>query len=131
MSNAQPHDWTLTEAADAIANGDISSVELTEHCLHSAAEAQRVLNCFINLHHELAHTQAEEADAARARGASLGPLHGVPLAHKDMFYRAGVITQAVAGLEWAGWSSPGRAGPWQCAGSAGRTKLIKWDRRCG
>tara|TARA_Y100001934_G_scaffold254335_1_gene320109 strand:+ start:8042 stop:9481 length:1440 start_codon:yes stop_codon:yes gene_type:complete len=92
VSNAQPHDWTLTEAADAIANGDISSVELTEHCLKSAAEAQRVLNCFINLHHELAHTQAEEADAARARGASLGPLHGVPLAHKDMFYRAGVIT---------------------------------------
>ena len=92
MSNAQPHDWTLTEAADAIANGDISSVELTEHCLKSAAEAQRVLNCLINLHHELAHTQAEEADAARARGASLGPLHGVPLAHKDMFYRAGVIT---------------------------------------
>jgi Asp-tRNA(Asn)/Glu-tRNA(Gln) amidotransferase A subunit family amidase len=35
-----------------------------------------------------------QADLARTRGDVLGPLHGVPLAHKDLFYRAGRVSTA-------------------------------------
>ncbi len=84
--------WSLTEAADAVASGRISSRELTEACLARIAAWQPVLNCFIHVEPELALAMADAADAARARGEELGQLHGVPLAHKDMFYRAGVLS---------------------------------------
>lgn len=89
---ADPCLWTLTEAADAVASGKISSRELTEACLARIAGWQPVLNCFIHLEEELALQMADAADAVRARGDSLGPLHGVPMAHKDMFYREGVLS---------------------------------------
>ena len=48
-----------------------------------------MLNCFIRVDADLALEQARAADAARTSGSSLGILHGAPLAHKDMYYRAG------------------------------------------
>ena len=51
-----------------------------------------MLNCFISLQAEAALESAAAADAALARGDAPGPLHGVPLAHKDMFYRTGHVT---------------------------------------
>ena len=83
---------TLTEAAEAIAAGRVSSVEMTEACLARIDRLQPVLNCFISIEAEAAIAAARQADAARARGDPIGPLHGVPLAHKDMFYRAGKVT---------------------------------------
>jgi aspartyl-tRNA(Asn)/glutamyl-tRNA(Gln) amidotransferase subunit A len=83
--------WSLTEAADAVATGKISSRELTEACLQRIEQWQPVINCFIHVEAELALSMADAADAAQARGETLGPLHGVPMAHKDMFYREGVL----------------------------------------
>ncbi len=77
---------TLVETADALARGVLSSVELTRICLERAHRANAVLNCFIRIDDEAALAEARAADAARAAGRSLGPLHGVPLAVKDMFY---------------------------------------------
>ena len=57
-----------------------------------ARRLQPVLNCFISLQAEAALESAAAADAALARGDAPGPLHGVPLAHKDMFYRTGHVT---------------------------------------
>ena len=84
--------WSLTEAAEAVAAGRISSRELTGAILARIDRWQPVLNCFIHLEADLALEMADAADAARARGETLGPLHGVPMAHKDMFYRAGVLS---------------------------------------
>ena len=53
---------------------------------------QPSLNAFISVSSELALRQAEDADAALAQGRTPGPLHGVPLAHKDMFYREATPT---------------------------------------
>ena len=64
---------------------------LLEACLDRIARLQPVLNCFIRVLASSAREQAREADRAVKAGHRLGRLHGVPLAHKDMFYRAGEI----------------------------------------
>jgi aspartyl-tRNA(Asn)/glutamyl-tRNA(Gln) amidotransferase subunit A len=84
-----PTALTLREAAAAIAQGKLSAEALVDTCLDRAERLQPVLNCFISVTAERARKLAREADAAVKAGRALGPLHGVPLAHKDMFYRAG------------------------------------------
>jgi aspartyl-tRNA(Asn)/glutamyl-tRNA(Gln) amidotransferase subunit A len=82
----------LAEAAAALAEGTVSSVALTEACLARAAEWQTSRNCFIKIDGANALAIARERDRELARGHRRGPLHGVPLAHKDMFYREGKVT---------------------------------------
>jgi aspartyl-tRNA(Asn)/glutamyl-tRNA(Gln) amidotransferase subunit A len=86
-----PTALTLREAAAAIAQGQLHAEALVEACLDRVERLQPVLNCFISVTGEQARKRAREADAAVKAGRPLGPLHGVPLAHKDMFYRAGEI----------------------------------------
>jgi len=85
-------DATLVEIAARIAAGDVTSVEVTECALTRARALQARLNCFVRLEEDNAREQAKAADAARAAGRALGPLHGVPLAHKDIYYEAGKVT---------------------------------------
>jgi len=84
---SDPTHWTMVEAADAIKAKKISARELTEACLKRIEALQPRLNCFIRVEAERALATAEAADAAADKSAAL---HGVPLAHKDMFYRQGV-----------------------------------------
>ena len=86
------HLLSLVEVADAIAARRLSAVEVMTATVARAERLQPVLNCFISLEAEAAMEAAAAADAALARGEAPGPLHGVPLAHKDMFYRAGHVT---------------------------------------
>ena len=86
------HLLSLVEVADAIAARRLSAVEVVSAAVDRAERLQPVLNCFISLQAEAALESAAAADAALARGEEPGPLHGVPLAHKDMFYRAGHVT---------------------------------------
>jgi aspartyl-tRNA(Asn)/glutamyl-tRNA(Gln) amidotransferase subunit A len=80
---------TLVEAADAIRRGDTTSVALLEACLATLEKAEPRVNATIWVDRDMAFRDAEAADAAVAHGAKLGRLHGVPLAHKDMYYQAG------------------------------------------
>jgi aspartyl-tRNA(Asn)/glutamyl-tRNA(Gln) amidotransferase subunit A len=82
---------TLRDAAAAIAEGKVRAEALVEACLNRIERLQPALNCFIRVTVEAARKQARAADAAIKAGRTLGPLHGVPLAHKDMFYRAGEV----------------------------------------
>ncbi|EKF58670.1 amidase [Agrobacterium albertimagni AOL15] len=83
---------TLAEAARAVKERRISSWELTTAALHRAKTRQDRLNAFIEIEEEAALSAARRADDALARGEPLGPLHGVPLAHKDMYDRKGFVT---------------------------------------
>ncbi len=83
---------SLIEAAAAIRRRKVSSLELTRACVEHARRVQPTLNCFIAIEEEEALAAARKADRALKRGARVGPLHGVPLAHKDMYYRAGRIS---------------------------------------
>jgi aspartyl-tRNA(Asn)/glutamyl-tRNA(Gln) amidotransferase subunit A len=82
----------LTGMAAAIAAGEITSVAATTACLEALETTGRRLNAVVSLRHDKALEAAEAADRARARGQLTGPLHGVPLAHKDLFYRRGEIS---------------------------------------
>ena len=83
------HHLTLCEAAAAIRGRRLSSREVVQAAVERAERLQPRLNAFISLDGDRALADADRADAALARGETVGPLHGVPLAHKDMFYRAG------------------------------------------
>jgi len=87
-----PLAWTLVQAVGAIRCGAISSETLTNLSLERIDKLQPTLNAFISVDRAAAITAARAADARLASGATIGPLHGVPLAHKDMFYRAGAVT---------------------------------------
>ena len=84
-------DMNVTEAAAAIRDGKITSVALTEALLTMAEEFSG-LNAFITLDRDLALAAAKAADQARADGAELGPLHGVPLVVKDNFNTFDMVT---------------------------------------
>lgn len=84
-------DWNLAETADAIKARKVSSREVTEAALARIAKRQPKLNAFVRVDEEGARAAAKTADERLARGDAVGPLHGVPLAHKDMFYRPGVV----------------------------------------
>jgi aspartyl-tRNA(Asn)/glutamyl-tRNA(Gln) amidotransferase subunit A len=81
---------TVTQLAAALAQRDVSSVELTRACLDRAA-AQGALNAFITLDPERSLAQARAADERIARGEA-NPLTGIPIAHKDIFCAAGWLT---------------------------------------
>jgi aspartyl-tRNA(Asn)/glutamyl-tRNA(Gln) amidotransferase subunit A len=91
MNQNDPAMMTLTEVAQAIAAKRVSSREVTQACLDRIAKAQPKLNAFMAIEADQALTAADAADAALASGDSNGPLHGVPLAHKDMYYDAGHV----------------------------------------
>jgi len=90
MSN-EPALMSLTAVARAIAAKQVSSREVTQSCLHRIAQWQPRLNAFMSVETEAALKAAGEADAELARGKSRCSLHGVPLAHKDMYYDAGHV----------------------------------------
>jgi aspartyl-tRNA(Asn)/glutamyl-tRNA(Gln) amidotransferase subunit A len=89
--STEPALMTLTEVAKAIADKQLSSHEVTRACLHRIAQWQPHLNAFMAIEAEAALKAADEADAALAKGDHRGALHGVPLAHKDMYYDAGKV----------------------------------------
>jgi len=89
--SSEPALMSLVAVAKAIADKKVSSREVTRSCLHRIAQWQPQLNAFMAIESEQAMAAADEADAALAKGANRGPLHGVPLAHKDMYYDAGKV----------------------------------------
>jgi len=88
-----PNTFTITEAAQWLADGSGTSVELTRFCL-AAAKAQPELNVFITLAEAEALAAAAASDARRAAGKSLSLLDGVPYVAKDSYCTAGIRTTA-------------------------------------
>jgi aspartyl-tRNA(Asn)/glutamyl-tRNA(Gln) amidotransferase subunit A len=82
---------SLTEVAQAIAQKRCSSREVTQSCLDRIANWQPHLNAFMAIEPEAALAAADAADAKLSKGNAGGVLHGVPLAHKDMYYDAGKV----------------------------------------
>ncbi|KQM18442.1 amidase [Novosphingobium sp. Leaf2] len=90
----------LVQIAEAIAQGSLSAEAVVSNALHRAQQWSG-LNAFVALEAQAALAQARACDQERAQGTLRGPLHGVPLAHKDMFFRAGIPTEA-GSLIWRG-----------------------------
>ena len=83
---------SCVELAAAIRERRTTCVAAMEAVLERARAVQPRLNCFLRIDEDAALAAAHLADREVARGYVRGPLHGVPMAHKDMYYRRGVVS---------------------------------------
>jgi aspartyl-tRNA(Asn)/glutamyl-tRNA(Gln) amidotransferase subunit A len=83
---------SCVQLAAAIRERRTTCVAAMEAVLERARAVQPRLNCFLRLDEESALAAAHLADRELARGYVRGALHGVPMAHKDMYYRRGVVS---------------------------------------
>lgn len=83
---------TIGEAARALRERKLSSVELTRQAIERVERLNPTLNAFITITAESALERALQADTELAAGKDRGALHGIPIAHKDLFYTRGVRT---------------------------------------
>ncbi|MCE2539655.1 MAG: amidase [Acidobacteria bacterium] len=80
------------DLARAIAARELSAVEVMEAHLARIDQVNPAVNAIVTLLPDEARRGAEAADAAVARGDALGPLHGLPVAHKDLTWTKGIRT---------------------------------------
>src|SRR5471030_1175722 len=95
----------LCAIAEAIATKRITSVEATEACLARIETWQPRTNAFLRVYRDKALAQARAMDAELAAGKRRGPLHGVPMAHKDMYYRKGQLSTGGSEIR-RDWTAP-------------------------
>ncbi len=106
---SDPATWSLAEAARALRERRLSSKELLGACLKRIERWQPRLNAFVELEPE-------------AGNAATGPLCGVPLAHKDMFYRAGRVSNCGSKIR-RGWVASATSAALERLGAAGALQI--------
>jgi amidase len=84
--------FPATELVRRIRDRDLSVVEVVTAHLERIERLNPTLNAIVTLDAEGALEAARRADRAQASGADLGPLHGLPVAHKDAFLTRGMRT---------------------------------------
>jgi aspartyl-tRNA(Asn)/glutamyl-tRNA(Gln) amidotransferase subunit A len=89
---------TIVELAPRLRRKEVSPVEVTRACLKRIEELNPTLNAFITVTAESALAEARTAETEITRGDWRGPLHGVPVALKDLIDTAGVRTTAASAL---------------------------------
>jgi aspartyl-tRNA(Asn)/glutamyl-tRNA(Gln) amidotransferase subunit A len=96
---------SASEMASALAQGEITSVALTQLHLDRIASVDKDVHAFLHMDTEGALAQASAVDAKRAKGEKLSPLAGVPLALKDVLAQKGVPTTCGSKI-LEGWRPP-------------------------
>jgi aspartyl-tRNA(Asn)/glutamyl-tRNA(Gln) amidotransferase subunit A len=89
---------SLSEASQLVRSKKVSPVELTKGCLSYIERLNPKLNAFITVTADSALAQARKAEDQIQRGRWSSPLHGIPIALKDLVDTAGVRTTAASGL---------------------------------
>ncbi|KIG12717.1 Aspartyl-tRNA(Asn) amidotransferase subunit A [Enhygromyxa salina] len=110
--------------AKGIRDGELSSLDVTRAYLEQIHATEPALHAYRCVTSELALAQAQAVDRARASGASLGPLAGVPVALKDIFVTQGVETTCGSAI-LAGWVPPYQGTHAQRLADAGAVLLGK------
>ena len=96
---------TAADLAAAMAAGEVSAVEVTQAHLDRITAVDGSVKAFLHVAAERALAAARAVDEQRAAGAPLGPLAGVPVAHKDVFTTADMPTTCGSRI-LAGWQPP-------------------------
>ncbi len=89
---------TISEIAARLRRKEVSPVEITRACLDRIEKLDPPLNAFITVTAESALAEARAAEIEIARGEWRGPLHGIPIALKDLIDTAGTRTTAASAL---------------------------------
>jgi len=92
--SSQLYALTIAEAMTLLRKKEVSPVELLDSVLQRLEETEDRVHAYTVVTKESAYTAAEQAEREIARGESKGPLHGIPLALKDLLYTTGVPTEA-------------------------------------
>ncbi|GAA3678824.1 Asp-tRNA(Asn)/Glu-tRNA(Gln) amidotransferase subunit GatA [Nonomuraea antimicrobica] len=96
---------TAAELGSLIAGGEVSAVEVAEAHLDRMAEVEPKVQAFLHVDRETTLDQARAVDARLRAGERLGPLAGVPIAHKDIFTTHDMPTTAASKI-LEGWRPP-------------------------
>jgi aspartyl-tRNA(Asn)/glutamyl-tRNA(Gln) amidotransferase subunit A len=83
---------TITEAAAGLRRKAFSAVELTDACLGRIKAIDGKLHSFITITADLSREQAKQADKELRVNKDRGPLHGIPVALKDLYATKGILT---------------------------------------
>ncbi len=102
------HFKSITELAALIESKAISPVELTDALLTRIEEQDSTYKSYATVMVEQARASAQEAERSIAAGNYLGPLHGVPIAVKDLCFTKGVSTMGATKvlMDLMAWSQP-------------------------
>ncbi len=87
-------DLTIDEASALLEQRSVSAVELVEDTLDRIAETEPIIHAYALVLADQAREVAAEADRERAAGRAEGPLHGIPIGVKDLYYTRGIPTEA-------------------------------------
>jgi aspartyl-tRNA(Asn)/glutamyl-tRNA(Gln) amidotransferase subunit A len=96
---------TAAELAAIIASGEASAAEVAQDHLDRINAVDGSVKAFLHVEEETVLAQARAVDAKRAAGEPLGPLAGVPIAHKDVFTTTDMPTTASSKI-LEGWRPP-------------------------
>lgn len=97
-SRDNPAFCSIGELAKALARNDLSSTELVGIFLQRTGRFGPKLHAYAQVFGDAARLAAQAADKARSGGQHLGPLHGIPIAIKDIFDYVGHPTEAGSAL---------------------------------
>jgi len=86
------HYCTAVELVDLIRTRQVSTLEVMNAHLERISQVNPTLNAIVTLVTDTARDKAREADVAIIRGDTVGPLHGLPVAHKDLIRTKGIRT---------------------------------------
>jgi aspartyl-tRNA(Asn)/glutamyl-tRNA(Gln) amidotransferase subunit A len=86
------HELSIAAAARQLASRDLSPVELTQACLARIEAVEPRVKAFVTIVAEQALTAARQAEGEIQQGRYRGPLHGIPVALKDLYDTAGIAT---------------------------------------
>lgn len=92
IDNETLHYLSISEVSQLIKSKEISCVALTEHMLDRIKSLDSKLNSFIHVMSESALKKAQLLDDEIEQGKYRGPMHGIPIGIKDLFYSKGVKT---------------------------------------
>jgi aspartyl-tRNA(Asn)/glutamyl-tRNA(Gln) amidotransferase subunit A len=105
MTASEPVRRTAAELADALAAGDVSSVELTQGYLDRIDAVDGAVHAYLQVDAEGALSAARAADERRAEGNPASPLDGIPVAVKDVLATKGLATTCGSRI-LEGWVPP-------------------------
>ncbi len=88
----QPYELTIAEAASQIRAGQLSPVELMESLLRRSEKLEPSLNVWVTLDSDFALETARQRELELAVEGPRGPLHGIPVGIKDIYYTRGMRT---------------------------------------
>ena len=117
-------DLTITELAPKLKERELSPVEVTQACLDRIEATEPALNAYVRVLADEALTAARRAETEIGAGDWRGPLHGVPVAIKDLYDLEGVPTTSSSRVR-ANWTPQADGATAACLKGAGAVILGK------